>query len=137
MIKTMSPLTCPDIGRRHESDHNRRDPKRITYSLPGGSPRLSIASSSRSGTVAECLCELEAATREWQAGCLGGGIPRSALASSRDPASRIACVAVVGMLLIFGMLAYLLLSEVKVGPRRVHRLHSVLERMPPDAQFER
>jgi cardiolipin synthase len=38
---------------------------------------------------------------------------------------------VVGVLPLFGMLAYLLLGEVNIGRRRVERLHAVLKRMPP------
>ena len=49
----------------------------------------------------------------------------------RVPASRIAWMVVVGVLPLFGMLAYLLLGEVNIGRRRVERLHAVLKRMPP------
>ena len=49
----------------------------------------------------------------------------------RDPASRIAWMVVVGVLPLFGMLAYLLLGEMNIGRRRVEPLHAVLKRMPP------
>ena len=58
-------------------------------------------------------------------------VARILLRPHRDPASRIAWVVVVGVLPLFGMLAYLLLGEVNIGRRRVERLHAVLERMPP------
>jgi cardiolipin synthase len=58
-------------------------------------------------------------------------IARILLRPHRDPASRIAWVVVVGVLPLLGVLAYLLLGEVNIGRRRVARLHSVLERMPP------
>ncbi len=49
----------------------------------------------------------------------------------REPASRIAWVAVVASLPIVGIVAYLLLGEVNIGRRRAARLRQVLERMPP------
>ena len=58
-------------------------------------------------------------------------IARILLRPHRDPASRIAWMVVVGVLPLFGMLAYLLLGEVNIGRRRVARLHAVLKRMPP------
>jgi cardiolipin synthase A/B len=58
-------------------------------------------------------------------------IARILLRPHRDPASRIAWMVVVGVLPLFGMLAYLLLGEVNIGRRRVERLHAVLKRMPP------
>src|SRR5580700_2771985 len=57
-------------------------------------------------------------------------IARILLRPHRDPASRIAWVVVVGVLPLWGMLAYLLLGEVNIGRRRVKRLHAVLKRMP-------
>jgi cardiolipin synthase len=57
-------------------------------------------------------------------------IVRILLRPHRDPASRIAWVVVVGVLPLWGMLAYLLLGEVNIGRRRVKRLHAVLKRMP-------
>ena len=58
-------------------------------------------------------------------------IARILLRPHRDPASRIAWMVVVGVLPLFGMLAYLLLGEVNIGRRRVERLHVILKRMPP------
>src|SRR5271165_460331 len=57
-------------------------------------------------------------------------IVRILLRPHRDPASRIAWVVVVGVLPLWGMLAYLLLGEVNIGRRRVERLHAILKRMP-------
>src|SRR5215468_7005620 len=57
-------------------------------------------------------------------------IARILLRRHRDPASRIAWVAVVGALPLLGLFGYLLLGEVNIGRRRVARLHAVLERMP-------
>ena len=57
-------------------------------------------------------------------------IVRILLRPHRDPASRIAWVVVVGLLPLWGMLAYLLLGEVNIGRRRVERLHAILKRMP-------
>ena len=57
-------------------------------------------------------------------------IARILLRPHRDPASRIAWVAVVAVLPLLGMFGYLLLGEVNIGRRRVARLHAVLERMP-------
>jgi hypothetical protein len=57
-------------------------------------------------------------------------IVRILLRPHRDPASRIAWVVVVGVLPLWGILAYLLLGEVNIGRRRVERLHAILKRMP-------
>ena len=57
-------------------------------------------------------------------------IVRILLRPHRDPASRIAWVVVVGVIPLWGMLAYLLLGEVNIGRRRVQRLKALLERMP-------
>ena len=57
-------------------------------------------------------------------------VVRILLRPHRDPASRIAWVVVVGVLPLWGMLAYLLLGEVNIGRRRVERLHAILKRMP-------
>jgi cardiolipin synthase len=57
-------------------------------------------------------------------------IVRILLRPHRDPASRIAWVVVVGVLPLWGMLAYLFLGEVNIGRRRAERLRAVLERMP-------
>lgn len=51
----------------------------------------------------------------------------------RDPASRVAWVAVITVLPGFGILIYLLFGEVNIGYRRVARMKKVLEEMPPVA----
>jgi cardiolipin synthase len=51
----------------------------------------------------------------------------------RDPASRIAWVAVIAALPIVGMLAYILLGETNVGHRRVARMKEAIRRLPPIA----
>jgi cardiolipin synthase len=51
----------------------------------------------------------------------------------RDPASRIAWVAVVGALPVFGILIYLLFGEVNIGQRRVARMKKILGQLPPMA----
>ena len=48
----------------------------------------------------------------------------------RDPASRIACVAVITALPIFGMLAYILLAESNIGHRRITRMKEVIRPTP-------
>ncbi len=48
----------------------------------------------------------------------------------REPASRIAWVAVIAGVPVFGMLAYILFGEVSIGRRRVARLREVLAGMP-------
>ena len=48
----------------------------------------------------------------------------------RDPASRIAWIAVIAALPIVGILAYLLLGETSIGRRRVARKRTVVESMP-------
>jgi cardiolipin synthase len=58
-------------------------------------------------------------------------IVRILLRPHRDPASRIAWMVVVAVLPLLGMLAYLFLGETSIGRRRVERLNSILERMPP------
>ena len=55
---------------------------------------------------------------------------RILLRPHRDPASRIAWIVVVGVLPLFGILAYLLLGEVNIGRGRVKRLDAVLKRLP-------
>ena len=52
---------------------------------------------------------------------------RILLRPHRDPASRIAWIVVVGVLPLFGILAYLLLGEVNIGRGRVKRLDAVLK----------
>ncbi len=60
-------------------------------------------------------------------------IVRVMLRPHREPASRIAWVAVIATLPIFGILSYILFGEVNIGRRRVERHRQVLERMPPFA----
>ncbi len=48
----------------------------------------------------------------------------------RDPASRIAWVAVIGALPVFGILAYLMLGETSIGRRRAARMKEVIRGMP-------
>ena len=55
---------------------------------------------------------------------------RILLRPHRDPASRIAWIVVVGVLPLFGILAYLLLGEVNIGRGRVKRLDAVLKGLP-------
>ncbi len=52
----------------------------------------------------------------------------------RDPASRIAWVAVIGALPVVGILAYILLGETNIGRRRIARMKEVIERMPALAE---
>src|ERR1700724_1365415 len=55
---------------------------------------------------------------------------RTLLRPHRGPASRIAWIVVVGVLPLFGILAYLLLGEVNIGRGRVKRLDAVLRGLP-------
>lgn len=57
-------------------------------------------------------------------------IVRVILRPHRQPASRVAWVAVITVLPGLGILAYLLFGEVNIGRRRVERMRKVLERMP-------
>jgi cardiolipin synthase A/B len=57
-------------------------------------------------------------------------IIRVILRPHREPASRIAWVAVITVLPVLGILAYILFGEVNIGRRRVERMRKVLERMP-------
>ena len=57
-------------------------------------------------------------------------ILRVMLRPHREPASRIAWVAVVAAVPLLGALAYLLFGEVNIGRRRVARIRKVLDRMP-------
>jgi cardiolipin synthase len=57
-------------------------------------------------------------------------IIRVMLRPHREPASRIAWVAVITVLPVVGILAYLLFGEVNIGHWRVDRMRRVLERMP-------
>ena len=57
-------------------------------------------------------------------------IIRVMLRPHRDPASRIAWVAVIAGLPVFGMLIYILFGEVNIGRRRVARVRKILDQMP-------
>ncbi len=57
-------------------------------------------------------------------------VVRVMLRPHREPASRIAWVAVIAALPIFGMLVYLYFGETNIGRRRVARLRQVLDKMP-------
>ncbi|MDC0935144.1 PLDc N-terminal domain-containing protein [Pirellulales bacterium] len=48
----------------------------------------------------------------------------------RDPASRIAWVAVIAELPIVGMLAYVLFGKTNIGRRRVDRMKKIVSGMP-------
>lgn len=56
---------------------------------------------------------------------------RVLLRPHREPASRIAWVAVIAAVPAVGMLAYILFGEVNIGRRRVARHRQVLQKMPP------
>ena len=60
-------------------------------------------------------------------------IVRVLLRPNRQPASRIAWVAVIAGLPLLGIVAYVLFGEVRIGRRRGARLRGVLERMPEPA----
>lgn len=49
----------------------------------------------------------------------------------RDPASRIAWMAVIAALPYLGMVIYLLFGEVNIGKRRVEQMKNVLSQIPP------
>ncbi len=53
----------------------------------------------------------------------------------RDPASRIAWVAVIAGLPILGMLAYVLFGETNIGRRRVDRMKKIISGMPAFASI--
>lgn len=58
---------------------------------------------------------------------------RAVLRPHREPASRVAWVAVIATLPGFGMLIYLLLGETSIGRKRIARLREVLASLPPAA----
>jgi cardiolipin synthase len=60
-------------------------------------------------------------------------IARAILRPHRDPASRIAWVAVIAAIPILGIFAYLLFGETSIGRRRIERNHAVLAGLPPPA----
>ena len=57
-------------------------------------------------------------------------ITRAMTRPHRDPASRIAWVAVIAALPILGMVIYLLFGETNIGRRRTERMKEVIRRMP-------
>jgi cardiolipin synthase len=57
-------------------------------------------------------------------------IIRVILRPHREPASRIAWVAVITVLPVVGIVAYILFGEINIGRRRVERMRKVLDRMP-------
>lgn len=59
-----------------------------------------------------------------------GFIIRVILRPNREPASRIAWIAVIAALPGVGILAYILLGEVNIGRRRIAKLQKVLDKMP-------
>jgi cardiolipin synthase len=60
-------------------------------------------------------------------------ILRVILRPHREPAARIAWIAVIAALPFLGVLAYLLFGEVSIGRRRIVRLREVLQSIPPMA----
>ena len=58
-------------------------------------------------------------------------LARAVLRPHREPASRIAWVAVIAAVPGFGILIYLLLGETSIGKRRVARARAVLDSLPP------
>lgn len=62
-------------------------------------------------------------------------IARAILRPHREPASRVAWVAVIATLPGLGMLFYLLLGETSIGRRRVTRTSEVLASLPPAGSF--
>ncbi|MEQ8789609.1 MAG: cardiolipin synthase [Pirellulaceae bacterium] len=64
-------------------------------------------------------------------------ILRVMLRPHRQPASRIAWVAVIAALPVVGILAYLLFGEVNIGRRRVARMREVIDSLPQPATDER
>jgi len=57
-------------------------------------------------------------------------ILRAILRPHRDPASRIAWVAVIGVLPLVGMVAYLLFGETNIGNRRIARRQQIRDELP-------
>ena len=55
---------------------------------------------------------------------------RVILRPHREPASRIAWIAVVAALPVIGMIAYILLGEVRLGRKRVRRLQNAVAALP-------
>ena len=61
---------------------------------------------------------------------------RAVTRPNRTPASRVAWVAVIAMLPVVGVLAYLLLGETSIGRERIRKLQRVQEQMAPPAGGE-
>jgi cardiolipin synthase len=59
-----------------------------------------------------------------------GLIIRTLLRPNRDPASRVAWVAVILSLPVLGIVAYLLLGETRIGRRRAERMRAAHARLP-------
>src|SRR5437762_12448718 len=59
-----------------------------------------------------------------------GVIARVILRPHREPASRVAWIVVIIVLLVIGILTYIFLGETSIGRRRVSRLCAVLAAMP-------
>jgi cardiolipin synthase len=59
-----------------------------------------------------------------------GLVIRALLRPNRDPASRVAWVAVILSLPVLGILAYLLLGETRIGKRRQARLSATVAKLP-------
>jgi len=57
-------------------------------------------------------------------------IARAITRPNREPASRVAWVAVITFLPLIGMIAYLCLGETSIGRTRIHNLHKVEASMP-------
>jgi cardiolipin synthase len=57
-------------------------------------------------------------------------IVRVVLRPHREPASRIAWIAVIVALPVAGILAYILFGETNIGQRRIARMRKVLDRLP-------
>lgn len=53
----------------------------------------------------------------------------------RDPASRVAWIAVIATLPFVGIAAYLLFGETSVGRRRIRRIRAIIQQMPPPAEI--
>jgi len=62
---------------------------------------------------------------------VSGLVIRIILRPHREPASRIAWIAVVSAVPVLGLVAYVLLGEVRLGPRRVERLRRAVAALPP------
>ena len=62
-------------------------------------------------------------------------LARAVLRPHREPASRVAWVAVIAALPGVGMFIYLLLGETSIGRKRIARLRGVLASLPPPTPF--